>query len=524
MRPRPWLPGWLPEVLAPALQAGMMGSLAWSIATLAGTFLPVWNAWLTVIVAVLATFEASFTFYLFKHRFVFMTDRWQMRIVEVVVLFLGVKLAGLLSQPLPPLPELLRLWTDDLLMILDPQTLVNFTVGLTALIGTTDTLDDLDRLSDPERSMATLVPRDRLYGRFFTGGFLLIAISGVSLVGLEMLLDLSRPTATGWVLNALTYFLCGLALLGVANYMYWGAVWDYERVEVNASLARRWVWHALALVGIASVVALLLPTGYSDGLFSLGRWLVVIISFIAYLIYLLIYYVFALTSMLLNLILPDLPVDAIAPPPPRPTPAPPPEFVAGPTVVVADPFWEQLRLIVFGVLLVAMAAAIIYLYLRDRPELLKLIRDARWLRVLYRLWDALRQRGANWAQALSRGLAGGLARLRGGLTGIPQRFWSLRRATPRDQVLYYYLSILRRAGEQGLRRKPSQTPDEYDPVLATYITEAQPDVHALTEAFDRARYSGAPIDSEQAQAARNVWERLRAALRRSKQPPSAGAA
>jgi len=108
MNARPWLPGWLPELLAPALYAGMMGSLAWSIASLARTFFPDWNAWLTVIVAVLTVFEASFTFHLFKRRFVFLTDRWQMRVIEVVVLFVAVKLAGLLSQPLPPLADLLR--------------------------------------------------------------------------------------------------------------------------------------------------------------------------------------------------------------------------------------------------------------------------------------------------------------------------------------------------------------------------------------------------------------------------------
>ncbi|HRF46508.1 MAG TPA: DUF4129 domain-containing protein [Anaerolineales bacterium] len=523
MNARPWLPGWLPELLAPALYAGMMGSLAWSIASLARTFFPDWNAWLTVIVAVLTVFEASFTFHLFKRRFVFLTDRWQMRVIEVVVLFVAVKLAGLLSQPLPPLADLLRVWSDDLLAILDLQTVVNFLVALAALIATTETLDDLDRLSDPERSMATTVPRDRLYGRFFTGGFLLIVTSGVALIGLEMLLDLSRPTMTGWVLNALVYFLCGLALLGVANYMYWGAIWDYERVEVNASLGRRWAWHALALVGLAAGAAFLLPTGYSDGLFSLGRWLVVIFGFLAYLIYLLIYYVFALIAALLNLILPDIPVEETAGPAPRPTLAPPPEFVVEPPVVVADPFWEQLRLILFGVILVAMAGVVLFLYLRDRPEFLKLLRDARWLRGLIRFWEALRLRGANWAQALGRSLAGGLARLRGSVPA-QLRFWSLRRATPRDQVRYYYLSMLRRAGEQGVRRKPSQTPDEYDPVLGTHMAEAQPDVHALTEAFDRARYSGAPVDAEQARAARTVWERLRAALQRNKQPPPTGAA
>jgi hypothetical protein len=103
----------------------------------------------------------------------------------------------------------------------------------------------------------------------------------------------------------------------------------------------------------------------------------------------------------------------------------------------------------------------------------------------------------------------------------PFRFWNLRRAAPRDQVLYYYLSILRRAGDLGIRRRPSQTPDEYDPVLGTEVSDAEADVHALTEAFDRARYDAGPVDPAQAGAVRAVWERLRAALQsKRRQPPS----
>lgn len=523
MRDRAWLPAWIPEVLVPLLQAGMAACLAWSMATFARQWFPSWNLPWTVIVAPLAALEGGFTFYLFKRRFVFLTDRWKMRLVEFATLFVLVKIGGMLSQPLPALSDLLRVWTDDLTRIVDVQTLVNYVLALSALLMTTETLEDLDRLSDPERSMMTSIPRDRLYGRFFMGGFLLIAISGLALVGIDQLLDFSRPAVTGLVTNALLYFLLGLAQLGVANYMYWGAIWDYEKVEMSAQLGARWTWHALALVVIAALAAFVLPTGYSDGLFSLGRWLIVIVGFVLYLVYLLVYFVFAAVAAVLGLLFPAMKVDT-------PASLPPPSSILPPSIVqdapvVADPFWEQLRLVLFGLTIAVMVGVILYMYLRERPELLKMLRDARWLRIVFRLFDKLRARGLGWARSLRQGLAEGLARFRNRIPALPPlRFWSLRRASPRDQVLYYYLSILRRAGEQGVRRKPSQTPDEYDPVLGTHVTDAEADVHALTSAFDRARYSGQPIDAAQAGTVRAVWERLRAALQSKRKPQDPDAA
>lgn len=520
MNAKPWLPAWLPEILVPVLQAGMAGCLAWSLATFAQYFFADWNLWWTVIVSVLAALEAGFTFHLFKRRFVFMTDRWKMRLVEVAVVFLVVKFGGLLSQPIPPWPELLRVWTDDILNIFDLQSLVNFVIALSALLTTTETLDDLDRLSDPERSLATSGPRDRLYGRFFTGGFLLIVISGLTLVGIDFLFNFSRPPVTGLVFNALLYFLLGLAQIAVGNYMYWAAIWDFEKVEVSAKLGGRWTWHALTLVGIAAVVAFLIPTGYSDGVFGLVRWVIVIAGFVFYFIYLAFVYVFSAVIGLIAMLFPpmaDVPGFSLPTPPPAPTPSFTPE-----TPVTADPFWEQLRLILFGLTIVVMIGVILFMYLRDRPELIRMLRDMRWLRSLFRLFDALRARGWGWARALGRGLSEGFARLRGNVQlSTPFRFWNLRRAAPRDQVLYYYLSILRRAGDLGIRRRPSQTPDEYDPVLGTEVSDAEADVHALTEAFDRARYDAGPVDPAQAGAVRAVWERLRAALQsKRRQPPS----
>ncbi len=89
-------------------------------------------------------------------------------------------------------------------------------------------------------------------------------------------------------------------------------------------------------------------------------------------------------------------------------------------------------------------------------------------------------------------------------------------AAPRELVLYYYLSIVRRAAQSGLPRRPGQTPDEYSADLAQALPEAGPDVAPLTRAFVEARYSRHPVARGQAQLLRGHWQRLKAMLIRRK--------
>lgn len=86
-------------------------------------------------------------------------------------------------------------------------------------------------------------------------------------------------------------------------------------------------------------------------------------------------------------------------------------------------------------------------------------------------------------------------------------------ASPRERVLQYYRSMVIRAGKQGMRRRKAQTPNEYAEVLAPALTGADEDVHALTSAYIEARYSRHEIDAPRAGTVRQVWHRVRAALR-----------
>jgi hypothetical protein len=84
---------------------------------------------------------------------------------------------------------------------------------------------------------------------------------------------------------------------------------------------------------------------------------------------------------------------------------------------------------------------------------------------------------------------------------------------PRQQILYYYLSVVRRAGRQGVPRRASQTPREFAATLAPRLAEAKGDMETLTDAFVQARYSPRDVPPADVGHIRASWQRVRAALR-----------
>ncbi len=108
-----------------------------------------------------------------------------------------------------------------------------------------------------------------------------------------------------------------------------------------------------------------------------------------------------------------------------------------------------------------------------------------------------------------------------------------RHMAPRQQVIFYYLMLVHRAGERGFTRKASQTPLEFSDQLSLRLgpdnrpaneipvqdwensgTQADQgesielEIERLTSGFMEARYSQHPITSNQAGRLRTYWQRL----------------
>jgi hypothetical protein len=99
------------------------------------------------------------------------------------------------------------------------------------------------------------------------------------------------------------------------------------------------------------------------------------------------------------------------------------------------------------------------------------------------------------------------------LTTEMPRYLSLRRLTPRQRVLFFFLAMIRRGEERGIPRKDSQTPYEYASKLEGMIPDANRDVSSLTNAFVEARYSKRSISHEKAGLVKRYWKRIRTAFR-----------
>jgi hypothetical protein len=102
----------------------------------------------------------------------------------------------------------------------------------------------------------------------------------------------------------------------------------------------------------------------------------------------------------------------------------------------------------------------------------------------------------------------------------PWRFIRVGGLPPREQVRYFYLSVVRRAAGQGVQRQPSQTPGEFVRDLETQWPEAELDVEALTQAFVIARYDATEITTDEAREAKSIWQRVKQALRGPREPAS----
>jgi hypothetical protein len=97
--------------------------------------------------------------------------------------------------------------------------------------------------------------------------------------------------------------------------------------------------------------------------------------------------------------------------------------------------------------------------------------------------------------------------------GAAGGFLSLRRLNARQRVYYFYLALIRRGGEHGLQRSPSQTPYEYASVLEPALPAVNEDIEALTGSFMEARYSRHEVPPEKAGQVKRLWERIRQSLR-----------
>jgi hypothetical protein len=328
----------------------------------------------------------------------------------------------------------------------------------------------------------------------------------------------------------LLYFLLGLILASQTSLDRLRAGWLRGGVAIQPGLARRWLAYSVALMGLGLLLALLLPTSYSEQAADQlpGIWrLVWFIRFPLTLVFRLMEWVIGGLAALLfapiGLLFPrgQETGGAFPAPPPIPTPLPvEPGAPPGPSLTT--------RLLWGFLLYVVPAALVLYAAWNTWRKRRAIWRDGRAF--VRAVWQALREAFLELSAALWRVFSFGSPRLlslapraiqerlkrraarRPAGAGDPSRWMRLGSLGPRELIQYFYVSLLQRAEGVGWARGKGQTPYEYGRDLAGHLPERQHEVESLTEAFVRARYSPAPVSDSDARRVRGPWQVLRDSL------------
>ncbi len=491
--------------------SGLLTCLVIGVVQLGLQLSPTWNAgYIPLLCFFVALESACMTRYV---RYSKLAVPWYvLRAAEALVLFLMVRsLLGMLRGPqidenINPFygrvdGELLALVLIVALTWLGSWRLTSDLLDL-------ETLDPtLDREIIREVAEAQVEIRRGLIGFTLIGGVAL-----TFLAGLLRLYFRTNPQATEVASYGLghvvVYFFLALVLFSRTRLNLLRSGWLWEKVPIGRSVGARWVTYTVLLLAVTVLVAMVLPTQYSLGLLgTLSYILQIIVAAIQFIVFVIATLLYALLSLF-------MPNPGEAPqlaPPLRPPPSPVAPDAAPATLS------EFVQSLIFWIVFLIIVGYVVVQYLRRHPEVVDWLKHLPGMSLVMRAWRKLRE----WFGGLNQQIEDLLeARRRARRpaparsTSAPRRWINPRKLSPRQQVQFYYLAMLRRGGEHGHARQPPQTPYEYARTLESQIPEIDQDVDGITEEFIEARYSRHDIPLEHVGLVRRYWERIKRVLRR----------
>lgn len=520
------------NLLRPVLIAGMMVCLATPPVLALEWLLTGWNATYFLVFCFLAGLEGMLSERLLSRRQMTGREYYASRAAELVILLLLLKIINAVPGGLDQLWEGSAGWAADLGSFVTPVDgatwgmLVPLWIGALSVERRVSELDESDGLEGPpaDRTSAAYylwmsrpsLVRDREAVLLWLGERVLWG--GVAMLVASAALFIALPDSRLPAVAVLMYFSLGVALLSQARFSVARAGWQAQGIRVERSIASRWLlWAVVFLVAVATM-ALILPTEYLMGpVLAVYSLMLLIGRLVIYVVSLLYYALSWLASRFRS--------NAEPPEPPTLALTPVPAGEAAPAG--AAPSWSGfLFTLVFWFIILAIIGLALFRVLKDRLHLLQVSEGAAgklWRRLmawLVSLWHTIWL----WRREVQTMLADRITRRgRGRVRAeVLPRFFSLRRLSPRNLVRYFYLSTARRASRAGQPREPGQTPYEYRSSLGRRFSELEPDLSGLTEAFVQARYSPRPVEKEDAERVRPLWQRIKAALQRRRLKGSEG--
>jgi hypothetical protein len=492
--------------------SGMLTCAAIGLVQVGLQVAPRWNASFVPVLVFFAALESAYmTRYVRYHK---PPVPWYvLRAAEALVLFLMIRsLLGILRGPQPDQPiNPYSGYVDGELLALSVIMGVFWLASwlITENLLNLETIDPtLDREMIKDVAEAQANSRQSLISLILIIGGMLTFFAALIRIYLRTN-DQTALAAQYGLWHVVTYFLLGLLLLGRLRLSMLRAGWVWERIPITGSVGGRWITYTLLMLVVAVIVAVVLPTQYSLGLLGTLGYL---LSGLIQIIQAIIYFIAFLIVSFLSLFFPQIeskPLTGMLPKPTTPlvTPETPPPSLS-----------EFVQSLIFWAVFFIIAGYVLVQYLRRHPEIVEALKRIPGMALLVRLWNRLRVWFGGLSQQLedlreARRKARGAALTRS-RQSAPRRWINPRKLSPRQQVQFYYLAMLRRSGEKGHPRQPTQTPYEYARTLESQLPEVDQDVDGITDEFITARYSRHDIPLEHVGLVRRYWERIKQALKR----------
>jgi len=311
------------------------------------------------------------------------------------------------------------------------------------------------------------------------------------------------------VINVVIYFVLALILMSQNQFALLHGRWLWQRTPVSPTLAKNWVIYTLAFFVVLGFLILLLPTHYSlQLLYALQLILSYITQILLFILALIAFFFTWLFSLFSK---PGTPAQA------QPLPSTQLLQVPPPTPQTPIPWLETMRAVVFWVIFASIIFYAIKTYVVQNRMLISTLGRVAfiaWLVAGFKsIWSWLvgvnRQVSASLAATFQRGRAA----LSGTKDAEISEFANPRSLPPRQKVIFYYLTLIRRSSQRGLPRKANQTPHQFEQTLRTSLPEVENEIDALTDSFVEARYSRHEIDGEKVNILQEFWKRVMTTLR-----------
>ena len=320
-----------------------------------------------------------------------------------------------------------------------------------------------------------------------TAGGLLAGLTAFN-VAIGSALQDARTVQTSLIIMLL-YFVSVLVLLSYANLVRRTSQWTLELASQAPGLTGTWIRSALLLIGIALVIATLIPAMDTDAFVQAGIWALEGLLWIARIVIVIGLVIVGLFARLFELLRPSGPDTGTSELPPPPPPSGDgtastidfSEFLVAMVVVIISAsalYWafQSFRRNYRNVVAEHTGRSfLIHLHLILRSILDSLLVLFRWSRTL-----------AETVGATARALTGHRRALSARVSATSTR----KRARTVHQTIHaIYAEVVSEAESHGAHRVPSTTPAEYRSRLAARCPGADSSVNGLTDLFITARYA-----------------------------------